>query len=80
MTKEIKVGSLVKFYDCDRANKDRNYSGDQKYYSTGTVIRRYISEKIFLIDQWLGGNDVVDIQLEDGRISTGHFVDGVIEL
>mgnify|MGYP003493922772 CR=1 FL=1 len=73
----IQVGSIVRFYDCDRANKDRNYSGDEKYYSTGTVIKRYITDRRFFIDQWLGGDDVVDIRLIGGRVSHGHFVNRV---
>mgnify|MGYP003507803114 CR=1 FL=1 len=44
-TKPVVVGSLVRFYDCDRANKDRNHSGEPKYYSVGMVINRKKKEK-----------------------------------
>ena len=77
-TKPNVVGSLVRFYDCDRANKDRNHSGEAKYYSVGMVINRRITEKIMLSDIQLGGDDVVDIQLPDGRVSNGHFTNGVV--
>lgn len=71
------VGSTVRFYDCDRAMKDRNHSGDEKYWSIGKVINRRITERLLLSDIELGGDDVVDIELPDGRISKGHFTDGV---
>ena len=73
----VVVGSFVRFYDCDRANKDRNYSGEPKYYSIGMVIKRRITDKITVADIELGGDDVVDIRLPDGRISNGHFTSGV---
>jgi len=71
------VGSLVRFYDCYRANKDRNHSGDSHYYSVGKVVCRRITKRYYFIDNWLGGDDVVDIELSNGRISNGHFTDGV---
>ena len=77
-TKPVVVGSLVRFYDCDRANKDRNHSGEPKYYSVGMVINRRITEKMFVADIELGGDDVVDIRLPDGRMSNGHFTNGVV--
>jgi hypothetical protein len=73
----IQKGSTVRFYDCARANKDRDYSGDAKYYSVGKVIDRRITKPYLFIDLWLGGDDVVDIELPDGRISMGHFTSGV---
>lgn len=71
------IGSLVRFYDCDRANKDRNYSGEAKYYSIGMIINRRITDRLYISGIELGGDDVVDIRLPDGRISNGHFINGV---
>ncbi len=65
----IQKGDSVVFYDCDRANKDRDFSGvDKKYYPVGRVIDLR-PDSI--------GRPLVDIQLPDGRISKGHFKDGV---
>lgn len=71
------VGSLVKFYDCHRANKDQNHSGAAKYWSVGMVVNRRITEKVMFCGIELGGDDVVDIQLQSGRISKGHFANAV---
>jgi hypothetical protein len=76
----IKIGDSVKFYDSIAAHIDRDYSGkEEKYYPIGKVINRYITPTVPLGDTGiiLGGNDVVDIQLPDGRISQCHFTNGV---
>lgn len=73
----VVIGSRVRFYDCDRANKERDYSGNNEFYSFGKVINRRITERYMVGGTWLGGDDVVDIELPDGRISKGHFTAGV---
>lgn len=66
------VGSFVKFYDCQQANKDRDFSGrNSKYYPIGKVINIYDYKSIFgYIDR------VCDIQIGE-RISKAHFVNCV---
>lgn len=76
----IVEADLVTFYDCDRANKDRDYSGSRQYYSVGKVIRIRTTEPLYLpISDILftGGQTVADIELSDGRISNGHFITGL---
>ncbi len=69
MDKSIEEGSEVIFYDCDMANKERDFSGSNpKFYPTGKVIK---------IRQIPDGRMVVDVQLPDGRISKGHFIEGI---
>jgi len=65
----IDSGNLVKFYDCQQANNDKDYSGtNSKYYPIGKVIKVYNHKSIFgYVDR------VCDIQIND-RISKGHFV------
>lgn len=73
MEGKIKVGDTVRFYDCDQANKDKDYSGkDPKYYPLGEVIAVYEKGSMFG-----NTNKLCDIKLTDGRISKGHFVEGV---
>ena len=69
ITKEIVKGSLVKFYDCQQANNDRDFSGENpKYYPIGKVINVYNYKSSF------GYSDkVCDIQIGD-RVSKAHFV------
>lgn len=65
----IQQGNEVIFYDCDMAHKDKDYSGSNpKYYPTATVIE---------IRQIPDGRTVADVQLPDGRISKGHFIEGL---
>ena len=69
----IKVGNLVKFYDCDQAHRDRDYSGENiKHYPTGEVIKVYDHKCKFSgqIDE------LCDIRIND-RISKGHFTRSV---
>ena len=69
---EIKTGSSVKFYDCQQASKDKDYSGtNPKHYPIGKVIKIYDYKSYFgYIDK------VCDIQIGK-RISKAHFVRGV---
>lgn len=71
-TKPLVIGSFVKFYDCQTANKERDYSGSNpKHYPIGKVIDIYDYKSSF------GYTDrVCDIQIGE-RISKGHFVTGV---
>lgn len=72
---EPKQGDLVKFYDCQKAANDRDYSGaNPKHYPIGKVLRVYdhawsLEENVFV-------DRVCDVEI-DGRISKGHFVTGV---
>lgn len=68
----VVIGSFVKFYDCQQANKDRDFSGSNpKYYPIGKVIDVYDYKSKF------GYTDrVCDIQIGE-RISKAHFVRGV---
>ena len=68
----VVIGSFVKFYDCQQANKDRDFSGaNPKYYPIGKVIDVYDYKSTF------GYTDrVCDIQIGE-RISKAHFVRGV---
>jgi hypothetical protein len=73
MKEKIKIGNLVKFYDCDQARRDRDYSGENiKHYPIGKVIDVYNHKCPFSgqIDE------VCDIEI-DNRISRGHFTSGV---
>ena len=66
----MEVGRLVRFYDCDTARKDKDYSGlNPKHFIVGTVIKIYDYTS-------LGGyTDVVcDILIEGGRVSKAHFL------
>lgn len=75
---DIVIGDTVEFYDYFRAKEDDNHSGSKKYYSTGKVICRRLTKKFALDDgTYLGDDDVVDIELSDGRVSRGHFTNGV---
>lgn len=67
----IKAGDPVKFYDVQRANQDRDYSGDPEYYSVGMILKIYEYKSKF------GYSDIVcDIQVGD-RVSNSHFITGV---
>jgi hypothetical protein len=72
LDKPVVIGSFVRFYDCCKANSDKDYSGaNQKYYPTGKVIDVYDYKSSF------GYTDrVCDIQIGE-RISKAHFVSGV---
>lgn len=65
----VVIGSFVKFYDCQQANKDKDYSGtNPKYYPIGEVVNVYDYKSKF------GYTDrVCDIQIGE-RISKAHFV------
>lgn len=65
----VVIGSFVKFYDSQQANKDKDYSGtNPKYYPIGEVVNVYDYKSKF------GYTDrVCDIQIGE-RISKGHFV------
>ena len=68
----VVIGSFVRFYDCQQANKDRDYSGaNSKYYPIGEVVDVYDYKSSFgYIDK------VCDIKIGE-RISKAHFVRGV---
>ena len=68
----VVIGSFVKFYDCQQANKDRDYSGaNPKHYPIGEVVAVYDYKSYF------GYTDrVCDIKIGE-RISKAHFVRGV---
>jgi hypothetical protein len=68
----VVIGSFVKFYDCQQANRDKDFSGaNPKYYPIGKVIDVYDYKSTF------GYTDrVCDIQIGE-RISKAHFVRGV---
>jgi len=68
----VVIGSFVKFYDCQQANNDKDFSGvNPKYYPIGKVINIYDYKSTF------GYTDMVcDIQIGE-RISKAHFVRGV---
>ena len=68
----VVIGSFVKFYDCQQANADKEYSGaNPKYYPIGKVLRVYdYNSKLGYIDR------VCDIQIGE-RISKAHFVSAV---
>ena len=73
---DLKPGNKVKFYDCYQAQLiDRDYSGsDPKHYPIGLVVDVY--DHIMTLEDRLFTDKVCDI-LINGRISKGHFVDGV---
>ena len=66
------TGDFVRFYDCDQANRDRDYSGTKsKYYPIGKIINVYNYTTHY------GFTDkVCDIQIGE-RISKAHFISGV---
>lgn len=68
----VKKGDFVRFYDCQSANKDKDYSGkNQKYYPIGTIISVYdYTSRDGFTDR------VCDIQV-GRRISEAHFVSWV---
>jgi hypothetical protein len=69
----IKVGDKVKFYDCDQARIDKDYSGkNPKHYPIGEVVDVY--EKPSSVYNAI--NKLCDIKIND-RISRGHFIHGV---
>jgi hypothetical protein len=72
LSKAVVIGSFVRFYDCQQANKDRDYSGaNAKYYPIGEVVAVYDYKSS------LGYTDrVCDIKIGE-RISKAHFVRGV---
>lgn len=69
---KVVVGDFVKFYDCQQANLDKDFSGtNPKYYPTGKVIN------IYEYESKLGYTDTVcDIQIGE-RISKAHFIRSV---
>lgn len=69
---EIIKGCFVKFYDCQTAYAEKDYSGSNpKHYPIGRVVAVYDYKSYFgYIDR------VCDIQVGD-RISKAHFVNGV---
>ena len=68
----VVIGSFVRFYDCQTANAEKDYSGaNPKHYPIGKVIDVYDYKSYF------GYTDrVCDIQVGE-RISKAHFVTGV---
>lgn len=71
-SKLVAKGSLVKFYDSQMANAEKDYSGkNPKHYPIGIVVDVYDYKRFF------GYTDkVCDIQIGE-RISKAHFVSGV---
>lgn len=69
LNKPVVIGSFVRFYDCQTANAEKDYSGaNPKHYPIGKVIDVYDYKSYF------GYADrVCDIQIGE-RISKGHFV------
>ena len=68
----VKEGDFVRFYDCQKATKDKDFSGeDKKYYPIEKVLRvyEYISSLGYV-------DEVCDIQIGE-RISRAHFTRGV---
>jgi hypothetical protein len=72
LNKPVVIGSFVRFYDCQTANAEKDYSGaNPKHYPIGKVIAVYDYKSYF------GYTDrVCDIQVGE-RISKAHFVTGV---
>tara|TARA_R110000868_G_C10820979_1_gene758626 strand:+ start:282 stop:575 length:294 start_codon:yes stop_codon:yes gene_type:complete len=72
LNKPVVIGSFVRFYDCQTANAEKDYSGaNPKHYPIGKVIAVYDYKSYF------GYTDrLCDIQVGE-RISKGHFVTGV---
>lgn len=68
----VVIGSFVRFYDCQRANAEKDYSGkNPKYYPIGKVV------DVYEYTSYFGYTDrVCDIQIGE-RISKAHFVRGV---
>jgi hypothetical protein len=68
----VKIGDSVRFYDCQTAMKEKDYSGENtRHYPVGKVISIYDYKSYF------GYTDkVCDIQIGD-RISKAHFITSV---
>jgi hypothetical protein len=68
LVKPVVIGSLVRFYDCQQADRDRDFSGTNlKYYPIGKVI------DVYNFKSWFGYEDeCCNIQIGE-RISKGHF-------
>jgi hypothetical protein len=48
----------VRFYDCQQADKDRDYSGtNPKYYPIGKVIRSATTDECYIIEYCTTLND-----------------------
>lgn len=72
-TKGITKGDLVRFYDCDLANKEKDYSGtNPKCYPTGKVLCVYL-----YTSSYFGYSEMVCDILIGKRISKRHFITGV---
>lgn len=72
-TKKINKGDLVRFYDCDLANKEKDWSGtNPKYYPTGKVLCVYL-----YTSSYFGYSEIVCDILIGKRISKRHFITGV---
>lgn len=66
---KVKVGDIVTFYDCEMANKAKDYSGrDERFWPNGKVIKTYFRPQ----DGWLA-----DVQRNDGTVSKAHFISGI---
>lgn len=73
MNNNVIVGSSVRFYDSQKANKDKDYSGtNSKYFPIGEVIAIYKYKSI--IYDYI--HDVCDIKINN-RISKAHFIECV---
>jgi len=67
----LTVGSEVRFYDSDKAFADRDFSGNEKHFPVGKVLKIYNYKSFYgYIDK------VCDIQIGE-RISKAHFVSAV---
>ena len=68
----VVIGSFVRFYDCQTANAEKDYSGtNPKNFPIGKVVAVYDYKSYFgYVDR------VCDIQIGE-RISKGHFVRAV---
>lgn len=68
----VVIGSFVRFYDCQKANKDKDFSGtNHKHYPIGKVLNIYkYKSKFGYVDE------VCDIEIGE-RISKAHFIRGV---
>ena len=70
---KIEIGNKVRFYDCDQARIERDFSGiNPKYYPIGEVVDIY--KKRSLVYDAI--HKLCDIKIGD-RISKGHFINGV---
>jgi hypothetical protein len=72
LNKPVFIGIFVRFYDCQKANAEKDYSGaNPKHYPIGKVIAVYDYKSS------LGYTDrVCDIKIGE-RISKAHFVRAV---